>query len=152
MRFKNASDITKYYQKLVNEGRADELKASISGAVAGATISLVSEKELKEAADALKGFLLSHIKRYFDSYSPVIYQRSGEFLNSIMVEITKDSGKLRARVYFDSSKTIRDSFFDGGAQGDTVLLLDRGWQVQKDVWFKDIEHFGYFDGWPGSVI
>ena len=102
----------------------------------------MTKQDLEQAAKALRNYLLTHIKRYLDSYDPTIYERTGQLLDSIQVELTGNT----ARVYFDNSKIMRDSLFDGGEQGDSLLSLDKGWKVIKGVWFKDIEHFGYFDG------
>ena len=146
-RFRNCNDITKYYQNLVNTGRVDELKSSLSKAdTEGFSIELVSEKELTEAANALKGYLQNFLKQYFDSYDPKIYERTGGLLNSIIVDVVQNGDKLQARLTFDPTSITGKSVFEGGSDGDKVLLLDQGWQVTKDVWFKDIEHFGFFDG------
>jgi hypothetical protein len=147
MKFHNTNEITKYYQKLIYEGKVDELNSSlVNSSTDATTIPLVTKQDLEKAANALRDYLLTHIKRYFDSYDPAIYERTGQLLDSIQVKVINNAGTMQAHVYFDSSKTMRDSLFEGGGQGDALLSLDKGWEVKKNVWFKDIEHFGYFDG------
>jgi hypothetical protein len=148
MVFKNSNDIAKYYQKLINQGKISELKSlNKSGGDSLMNIALVSEEQLLETANALKDYLKTHISRYFESYkSSGIIPRTGQLLDSIQVNIENINGKLQAHITFDSTKIMRDSIFPEGEQGDVLLLLDKGWEVKKDVWFKDIEHFGYFDG------
>jgi len=34
----------------------------------------------------------------------------------------------------------------GGEEVNKAQLINFGWRVKKDVWFKDIKNFGYFEG------
>ena len=40
----------------------------------------------------------------------------------------------------------QSSVVKGGEPGFTPILIDQGWEVRKDVWFRDIHMFGFFEG------
>ena len=143
MRFNNANEVAKYYQGLVDSGKGDKLKADLGAS--GEGIPLVTAAELSAAADALKNYLVKYLERYYASYSPEVYERTGQLLDSVNIEMTESDGKMQARVFFDSSMTTGASVF-GGASGDKVALIDKGWAVGADNWFADIYRFGHFDG------
>jgi hypothetical protein len=148
MRFKNTNDLARYYQGLLNARKTKEFKASLENAgVDTSKMLLADEDDLKEAGEALKEYLQTHMQRYFDSYDTTdIVPRTGQLLDSIQVNVDNLDGQLKARVTFDSAKTIRDSIFQGGEQADVLLNLDKGWKVKKDVWFKNLEHMGFQEG------
>ena len=134
---RNMSELIKAVQHDINSGK------TVKNAK-GSTLGIVTEAKLKEAAEALKEYLQKWIRNYFDNYSPAIDNRTGQFLDSVMVEVTSTGGKLSSRVYFDDSKSYRDSLW-GGSQAYIPATLNDGWQV-KSGWHKNIHHFGYFEG------
>ncbi len=144
MRFKSSSDMARYIQQQINSGNTDALK-SFKDKKGNAAIPVVSSSELQEAADALKQYLYNRLKDYFDSYSPVEYQRTGKLLESLRVEPVTRDGVQSYRVFFDQSGAVRDSLWDGQPQGDLPALLNDGYQVSSG-WHRGIEHFGFFEG------
>ena len=107
------------------------------------------QNELKKHARILADCILEELDKVYSSYSPSVYQRTYDLYNSVeiddvvKVEVGARGTTLSMRVYFD------DGAIHSGLFGDSVNvaeLINNGWTVKKDVWFKDIYHFGYFDG------
>lgn len=142
MRFKNESEMVKYFQKQLDNGNTEAFKSSKNNMNG---IPVVSKTELQEAAVILKEYLYKRIKDYFDSYDPSVYERTGKFLDSLEVEPIQVDGVQSYRVFFDNSKVIRDSMF-GGSPGFLPDLLDSGWTVGENVSFRNIPHLGFFEG------
>jgi|GEM_PF-3783507 len=107
----------------------------------GLSYSATREKELQDAANALKDFLTQRIANYYSSYSPVMYGRTGGLLNSVLVEMTSlDS----AKVYFNPGQSYGESVFGQGA-GYKPALINEGWAVSSGN-HKDTYRFGYYGG------
>lgn len=88
-------------------------------------------KALKEAADLLSKILQRKVQDYYDSYKPVEYQRTYQFLNSIRISPVKHDGdKLHIEVYFDKNMATHPSIF-GGESGFVPILLNEGWTWNK---------------------
>ena len=104
-------------------------------------------------------YLRSLIQKYLDDYlaeDPVEYafhtgSRTGSLQNSIAVDdiasIKVSGNRLEIYVYFDR-KAYHGSGFGVWKRNDshdvnTAELLNYGYTVKKDVWFKDIENFGW---------
>ena len=88
-------------------------------------------KILYEEAQRLRDCIQKRIDDYRESYAPKI------FIN----------------LFFENDKVIRESGFGiwkNESQADEVnvaYLLNYGYEVKKDVWFKNIENFGYREGY-----
>ena len=109
-------------------------------------------KILKSEVLRLKNCIQKRIDEYMDSYSPVLYERTGRFQNSLYVDDIVDvdivgnkismSLKFGSGAYHMSGDGI-NGWEGTGEQVNVAILLEYGYQVQKDVWFKNIENFGY---------
>lgn len=127
-------------------------------------------------AEILRKNLKHHIDNYYASYVGVYYRGDYGYLISpwgyVRTEMLKRS---LDNVTFDvkdiASKTTRDiscefSFDEDMAKSESILnelgdgtkdfsqyegnrvdLIQGGWRVKKNVWFKNIEHFGYQEGY-----
>ena len=105
-----------------------------------------------EETNRLRDCIQARLDAYMNSYQPKIYSRTGALQNSLKVDDIlnlKVTGKtMSLDIYFDDSGYHRSG---GGIQGwdgngetvNTAYLLNYGYEVEKDVWFKDIPNFGY---------
>lgn len=103
------------------------------------------EQQLKYEADRFKNILQRHIDDWYAAYSPTVYSRTYNMRNSIyaddLVDIDTSSGSLKISVKYTDA-AFHDSMY-GDEQVNTLYLENYRYQVQKPVWFKDIEYFGY---------
>mgnify|MGYP004628131643 FL=1 len=105
-----------------------------------------------EETNRLRDCIQARLDAYMNSYQPKIYSRTGALQNSLKVDDIlnlKVTGKtMSLDIYFDDSGYHRsgDSIQGWDGNGETVntaYLLNYGYEVEKDVWFKDIPNFGY---------
>lgn len=113
------------------------------------------EENLYSEANRLRDCIQNRLNLYLASNSPSVYRRSGGLKGSLKIDDI-----LKIRIVGNSLEV--DLFFDEGAvhqSGDgingwngnsdkvnTAYLLDYGYRVKKDVWFKNIENFGWRTG------
>lgn len=109
------------------------------------------EQILKMELHRFKDILQSHINSYYSSYHPHIYERGkhgGNLRKSIKVdEICKLSSKdklITCRVLINEN-AIHDSVATG-KKANAFWLINDGWKVKKEVPFKGIYRFGYYEG------
>ena len=99
----------------------------------------------------LKELLYLHLKSDALIIEPVMYQRTFMIEKSFIVDsrLQYRNGKICAVVLFDDSWSGASGYGVWsnklGDLGEYNLadLLDKGYQVNKDVWFKHLENFGY---------
>lgn len=105
-----------------------------------------------EETNRLRDCIQARLDAYMNSYQPKIYNRTGALQNSLKVDDIlnlKVTGKtMSLDIYFDDSGYHRSGDgiqgWDGnGETVNTAYLLNYGYNVEKDVWFKDIPNFGY---------
>lgn len=105
-----------------------------------------------EETNRLRNCIQARLDAYMNSYQPKIYSRTGALQNSLKVDDIlnlKVTGKtMSLDIYFDDSGYHRSGDgiqgWDGnGETVNTAYLLNYGYEVKKDVWFKDIPNFGY---------
>lgn len=105
-----------------------------------------------EETNRLRDCIQARLDAYMNSYQPKIYSRTGALQNSLKVDDIlnlKVTGKtMSLDIYFDDSGYHRSGDgiqgWDGnGETVNTVYLLNYGYEVEKDVWFKNIPNFGY---------
>ena len=105
-----------------------------------------------EETNRLRDCIQARLDAYMNSYKPKIYSRTGALQNSLKVDDIlnlKVTGKtMSLDIYFDDSGYHRSGDgiqgWDGnGETVNTAYLLNYGYEVEKDVWFKDIPNFGY---------
>ena len=105
-----------------------------------------------EETNRLRDCIQARLDAYMNSYQPKIYSRTGALQNSLKVDdilnlkVTRKTMSLD--IYFDDSGYHRSGDgiqgWDGnGETVNTAYLLNYGYEVEKDVWFKDIPNFGY---------
>ena len=102
------------------------------------------EQMMKSEMTRLWGILENNFEIAYYSYTPKVYKRTGQILNSFF---PKDGIKINA-----INKTIEmkllvtenswhDSMFEGWNGADIIFLYNYGYQTNGD--FSDIEYFGY---------
>lgn len=105
-----------------------------------------------EETNRLRNCIQARLDVYMNSYQPKIYSRTGALQNSLKVDDIlnlKVTGKtMSLDIYFDDSGYHQSSDgiqgWDGnGEMVNTAYLLNYGYEVKEDVWFKDIPYFGY---------
>lgn len=124
-------------------------------------------------AETLKKNIQHHIDMYYASYSPAGsglwdvyrygYVRTNMLrrsLDNVAIDVIETSTKNRHDISceftFDEDMARSESILNelsGGFEefpqyeGNRVDLIQGGWKVKKNVWFKNIEHFGYQEGY-----
>lgn len=113
--------------------------------------NLTYRQVLQNEARRFKNILQQKIEDYFASYSPVVYERGkhgGNLRDSLSVDdvcrISTNGTKLIMSVDI-TDNAIHNSILDG-SEANAFWLLNDGWTVKKDVWFKDVYRFGYYEG------
>lgn len=105
-----------------------------------------------EETNRLRDCIQARLDGYMNSYQPKIYNRTGTLQNSLKVDDIlnlKVTGKtMSLDIYFDDSGYHQSGDgiqgWDGnGETVNTAYLLNYGYEVKEDVWFKDIPYFGY---------
>lgn len=116
-------------------------------------------QNLHQQAEYLRSLIQKHLDNYLDNNSPEYYylgdgKRTGSLAKSVKVEdiaqIRLNGNKLEICVYFD------ENAYHGSGYGawkennspdvNVAELLNYGYAVKKDIWFKDIANFGYREG------
>ena len=104
------------------------------------------EQTLQAEAQRFVQILREEITRWYATYSPIMYGRTFGMLSSIYadaVQVDIDSQHFRININYSGS-----AFSPGlwGSGANKLLLMNSGYAVGKDVWFKDIPNFGYRSG------
>ena len=109
------------------------------------------QKTLKDEANKLRNCIQIRLDHYYTSTEGTrsgLYNRTYGLLNSQEVSDSLQVGfnpiTWRIEITFDEG-AIGHSMFTGESV-NKAQLINFGWQVKKDVWFKNIENFGYFRG------
>lgn len=133
--FSNMSDLAKYLG--TSEGQK----------------SIIMSKNIKSILTAeatrLKDCIQKRLDEYYNSYSPTVYNRTDMLKKALRlddnVQVSVDGNSIQVTIFFDESSVTGTSLWSDTAV-NKADLINYGWKVQKDVWFKDIEHFGYQHG------
>ena len=103
----------------------------------------------------LKNLIQFYLDEYLMSTPPMVYKRTGMLLSSLQVDdflsIQIINGGLEIAIRFNDNAIhmAGDGIIDWDGNGEKVnvaVLLNYGYRVKKDVWFKNIENFGYRTG------
>jgi hypothetical protein len=90
--------------------------------------------ELTIAGEILQKYMIEELDAYYQSYSPTVYQRTGNTVNSIRVgkpnKISINEWSLE--ITFDESLANHPSVF-GQEDGYTPWLLEVGWNIEDKV-------------------
>lgn len=113
--------------------------------------NLTYRQILTSETKRLKDILQQKIEDYYDSYSPTVYKRGqhgGDLHNALSVDdictVSANGMRLTMNITVNDN-AIHNSIIDG-SEANAFWLVNDGWEVKKDVWFKDIYRFGYFEG------
>ena len=113
--------------------------------------NLTYRQILQKESGRLKDILQQKIEDYYNSYSPVVYKRGqhgGNLRDALSVDdvctISANGMKLIMNVNINEN-AIHNSILDG-SEANAFWLLNDGWSVKEDVWFKNIYRFGHYEG------
>lgn len=138
------SDLAKRIMKHYNQKGIGKIKNS-----KGQTLEQMLHKEALYLQELIK----KHLNEYLD-YHPEYYafgtqNRTGNLQDSVSVEdvVKVQNGRLEICVFFDE-QALHGSGFGAwnktdGQDVNTAILLNYGYTVKADVWFKNIENFGW---------
>lgn len=105
-------------------------------------------QQLRIEQKRLLALLNEELRAWYSTYSPSQYNRSFGMLNSLYAEdyiyIKVNPTSLTMTICF-SEAAYGNSLF-GGGRINKLQLMNEGYSVKKDVWFKDIEYLGYRSG------
>lgn len=110
---------------------------------------------LKSEADRLRDCIQHRLDIYLASYKPKVYKRTHFLERSLRVDdimnIYAVGKTLWIDVYFDDSGYHKsgDGIKGWNGNGETVntaLLLNYGYRVKANVWFRNKENFGWRRG------
>lgn len=93
------------------------------------------EKIAEQESERLKDLITERLAAYFLSYQPIEYVRTGHTLESLKISpMVDEGGYITFGVEFDPELALHPSVL-GGEPGNTVTLLDTGWQLGS--WAKN---------------
>lgn len=103
----------------------------------------------------LRDLIQSYLDKYLMSTPPIVYKRTGMLLSSLQVDdflsIKVINNGLEIAVRFNDNAIHMSGDGIAGWDGNdekvnVAILLNYGYRVKEDVWFKNIENFGYRAG------
>lgn len=107
---------------------------------------------LKKEADRFLSILKNNIKKYLDDYSPVLYQRTGDLVNSLSSgSVFTVGNEMQINVSFGDGAIKKAGTYKlkNGKMGKRTMsvflpvLLENGWQVSDSAWFSNIPRYGH---------
>lgn len=113
------------------------------------------EENLYIEAERLRSCIQARLDLYLASYKVETYERTGGLSRSLKVDdfmnIKVNGNSLEISLFFDENALHQsgDGILGWDGNGETVntaFLLNYGYNVKKDVWFKKIENFGWRTG------
>lgn len=113
--------------------------------------NLTYHQVLQNETIRFKNILQKKIEDYYDSYSPAVYERrkhGGNLKDVLTVDdicsVSANGMKITMNVNINEN-AIHNSILDD-SEANAFWLINDGWSVKKDVWFKDIYRFGHYEG------
>lgn len=97
------------------------------------------KKILREEARRLENYLKYELEKYFESYDPVEYTRTGYTVQSIRVGQPQKYGNYLwgIEIYFDDGLANHPSYIaQDQPDGYTPWLLEVGWNIENKVGFS----------------
>ena len=103
-------------------------------------------------ANRLRDCIQNRLDIYMATHQPKMYDRTGNLENSLKVDdflsIRVVGNSLEIDIFFDDGAIHKsgDGIKGWSGNGDEVnvaYLLNYGYRVEKDVWFKNIPYFGF---------
>jgi len=143
--FKDLSDIGKYYEAELKKGnKAVMRELNVKDNDESEVVPMLSEHELRQAAEELKRFINKYIQNYYDSYSPKVYTRTGGLKRALTVDtviVDGPDGTQGIGLYFNEADNTGYSIFSGESVSKAQKIND-GWHVSRGP-HRNIELFGY---------
>ena len=109
-------------------------------------------ENLYSEANRLRDCIQNRLEIYMATHQPKMYDRTGNLENSLKVDdflsIKVVGNSLEIDIFFDDGAIHKsgDGIKGWSGNGDEVnvaYLLNYGYRVEKDVWFKNITYFGF---------
>lgn len=123
----------------------------IASEVSKASGKSLGKDALKKYARELQQDIKNELRKYYNSYTPTVYQRNKAYnalLNSMIINppnVEVSTKKTSITITFDS-RAYGESLFNPKHTSFKAALINEGWHVNSSYPWSDIEHFGYFDG------
>lgn len=106
--------------------------------------------DIKSELLKLQRCIQREISNYYSSYSPSVYDRTGNFGNSLVIESDSLGNMI---LTFDDSKAFHKSLFDDSQEVYVPILMDSGWSWHEfptnyggSAGTSPVYRFMYFDG------
>ena len=109
-------------------------------------------ENLYSEANRLRDCIQNRLDIYMATHQPKMYDRTGNLENSLKVDdflsIRVVGNSLEIDIFFDDGAIHKsgDGIKGWSGNGDEVnvaYLLNYGYRVEKDVWFKNSPYFGF---------
>ena len=109
-------------------------------------------ENLYSEANRLRDCIQNRLDIYMNTHQPKMYKRTGGLEGSLTVDdilsIRVVGNTLEIDIFFDEGSIHKsgDGIKGWSGNGDEVnvaYLLNYGYRVEKDVWFKNIPYFGF---------
>lgn len=101
------------------------------------------EKLLIKASKQLEGYLKEGLQKYFDSYKPTEYKRTGQTMNDIKLGVPTQTSPGIWNISIKMNSPHKSLF--GGEDDNTLSLLNTGFKWEEEP-NTPIEHFSRFKG------
>ena len=148
IKFRNTAEIQKYYQEQILKGNQSAFKNIKSKD--GKSSAIISDEVLITEADRLRRCIQKYIDEFYKQpyYTgrPQLREYRLQKALKVNADVKYDGNKKYIGLYFDDSKSWGESVVTGELTGYKPYLINFGWQVIKNVWFKNIYRFGYYEG------
>lgn len=105
------------------------------------------EGQLKHEQKRLLSLIQKHMTKWYASYDPVVYERTFGMRSLYArdyVWIDVNSKKLTMTICFTDAAYGKSLW--GNEKINKIQLMNEGYSVKQDVWFKNIPNFGFRDG------
>jgi len=114
------------------------------------TSGLTIQQLLEQEARRLLNCIQKRINEYYESYTPVMYDRTYGLMAMRIedfTDMTVINGTASIKIDFDELEIQAKSIFgDDSSAYNTVELINSGWKVRDGLWFSNIEHLGFQSG------
>lgn len=103
---------------------------------------------MKSEARRLEEYIKTEISRYLSSYTPVVYERTMNWFNSLRVgePTINTSGSTQIRIYFDPVMAYHPSIIgENQPDGYVPWLMEVGWKLPESIQ-PGRYRFTYFEG------
>lgn len=90
-------------------------------------LKIIAEQALKEAEEEVHRCIENFVRQYYSEYSPTVYQRTYQFMDSIVKTSVKTKGsEIYCEVYIDTNLDYKD------ATGQEVVeMINQGYHAMK---------------------